>query len=81
MECDTALCKAVCCRAQHFRPDREPPCEYLQSDCRCELHAVGGIGCKPFGCVEYPRRQRDIDAINRDAEKLGLTERCHLRVE
>ena len=78
--CDTSRCKAVCCRAQHFRPDRQPPCEYLMDDYRCELHVVGGINCKPMGCALYPRNQYDIDCINADAERLGLKERCHLVV-
>ena len=80
MRCPTDICGAVCCKATHFRPDKRAPCEYLTDKLTCELHDVGGIKCKPMGCVEYPRSQRDIDAINRLAESAGFTERCQLRV-
>ena len=79
--CDVSVCKAVCCRSGNFRPDRKPPCEYLQSDSRCELHVVGGPPCKPSGCNDYPKSQADIDGVNAGAEAAGFTERCLLRFE
>lgn len=79
--CPVEVCKAVCCRAQHFRPDKNPPCEYLLSDFMCELHKVGGLACKPKGCGDYPRSQADIDGVNEAAKRAGLTERCSLRFD
>ena len=76
--CPTDICKAVCCKATHFRPDKKPPCEYLTAKLNCELHNVGGVKCKPLGCYEYPRSQADINAINLQAEKEGFSERCQL---
>jgi len=79
LKCQTDICGAVCCRSAHFRPDREPPCEYLTDHLTCELHDVGGKACKPLGCAEYPRSQVDIDMINELAEQGGFAERCLLR--
>ena len=79
LACDTDTCKAVCCRSGNFRPDRKPPCEYLEADNKCELHKVGGHNCKPKGCWDYPRSQADIDSVNAGAEAQGFTERCLLR--
>ena len=76
--CRTEICNAVCCRSSHFRPDRNPPCEYLTDKNSCELHDVGGPSCKPKGCYDFPRNQADIDMINKLAEQKGFKERCLL---
>lgn len=78
--CDVAICRAACCRSASFRPDRPGPCEYLTADYRCELHVVGGPPCKPSGCLDYPRHQRDVDTMNAHIERAGIAERCILRV-
>ena len=79
--CPVDQCHAVCCRSQHFRPDKPAPCEYVQDNHLCELHVAGGPRCKPLGCVEYPRSQADIDGVNKSAEEAGFTERCMLYFE
>lgn len=78
--CPVETCGAVCCRASHYLPGRKGPCELLGPDRMCIPHKLGGIKAKPWGCAEYPRNQADIDAINRQAEAAGFTERCLLRV-
>lgn len=62
-----------------FRPDKPGPCEYLTERYTCELHEVGGLPCKPSGCSQYPIDQADIDGMNAQIEKAGISERCILR--
>lgn len=81
LACDVSACKAACCRAMSFRPDRPGPCEYLTERYTCELHEAGGPPCKPLGCNLFPRDQADIDGMNAQLEAAGIKERCILRFD
>lgn len=81
LACEVARCKAACCRAMSFRPDKPGPCEYLTKRFTCELHEVGGPPCKPLGCVQFPQSQADIDGMNAQLRQAGIEEHCHLKVE
>lgn len=76
--CPVEICKAACCRAMSFRPDKPGPCEFVTDGHECKLHLIGGLACKPLGCVQYPKDQADIDAMNEKLEAAGIAERCQL---
>ncbi len=76
--CPTEKCGAFCCKSASVFPDMPPPCEYLTEKLSCYFQDRGGVGAKPFSCVQYPRSQVDIDHMNKDA--VG-DYRCHLRFE
>ena len=78
-ECDTSRCGAVCCKVMNWRGRVGNPCEYLQDDLRCAFHAAD-VHCKPISCLLWPTKPIDIEATNKIAERLGFSERCHLRV-
>ena len=79
-KCPTDKCGAFCCKKASCFPDKPGPCEFLQDDLLCYLHVHGGRSCKPRGCNDYPRNQRDVDLMNERNGAVGEF-RCWLRVE
>jgi len=75
--CPTEKCDAFCCKTGSLFADMPPPCTYLLENKQCWFHVKGGMGAKPYGCVQYPRSQADVDHMNRNA--VGDF-RCYLTV-
>lgn len=61
--CPTEKCNAYCCQNGSIWPDEKGPCEFLCADLLCAIHKRGGVGAKPFGCVEFPRSNEDIEKM------------------
>lgn len=75
--CPTDVCDAVCCKTGSAYPGKPPPCEHLES-VLCGLHKKFGKEGKPAGCASFPQTPKDIEHINRLAEKAGYSQKCQL---
>lgn len=76
--CPTDVCNAVCCRIASLRGRvGEGPCQFLDGDNQCGLHAMS-IHCKPVSCLVWPTSPMSIEKTNETAARLGFEGRCQL---
>lgn len=78
-ECDTSICKAMCCQVMNWTGKVGEKCEFLGDDLKCMFHKQD-IHCKPVSCLIWPTKPIDIEKTNEFAERYGMQERCLLKV-
>jgi hypothetical protein len=78
LSCPVDVCKGACCRTADIYEGRvgTGPCRFLNEKHQCDMHGA----FKPISCAVWPVSPLDIESVNEKLERLGIKERCQLKL-